>query len=200
MNDEKNKWQEYNEQTKNNPPRPIVLKTLDLFNQYKGNVIDVGCGAGNDSIFLYENDWNVLAIDKNASGLNSLQEKYPQIKISNMLFEDITELPQTDLIIANYSIPFCNPSYFSKFIDILKNSIVKNGRFAGNFFGLNDSWRFGVNENWGKSSEMTFYSAEMVKSLFDDFQIEYFNETEFDGKTVSGNDKHWHIIEIIAKK
>ena len=115
-------WPQYNEQTKNNPLRPLLLKSLELFKEYKGNAIDIGCGAGNDSVFLCDNGWNVLAVDKNADGLNNLQEKCPQIQTINNSFENLIELPKADLVITFFSVPFCTPQYFNKFIKILRSA------------------------------------------------------------------------------
>ena len=183
-------WSQYNEQTKKNPPRSLLFKSLELFNQYKGKAVDIGCGAGNESVFLYDNGWDVLAVDKNAEGINNLREKYPQIQIQRSSFEDLSELPKVDLV---FSIPFCSPKYFDKFINVLLKSINNNGRFAGNFFGLNDEW--------AKSrTNMTFCTIETVKSFFINFEIEYFNEVEFNRKKANGEDKYWHIIDIIARK
>jgi len=186
-------WLQYNEQTKKNPPRPLLLKALELVGQHKGNAVDIGCGAGNESIFLCDNGWNVFSLDKNAEGLNNLQEKYPQIQILHSSFENLEELPQSDLVIAFFSIPFCAPQYFDKFIDVILNSVKITGRLAANFFGLNDEFA-------KSNTDMTFCNAETVKSFFADFEIEYFNEAEFNGKKANGEDKYWHIMDIIAKK
>ena len=69
---------------------------------------------------------------------------------------------------------------------------MKDGRFAGNFFGLNDSW--------AGNKEMTFHSAEEVRKLFRNFEIEVFDERDEDGSTASGEEKHWHVYSVIAKK
>lgn len=190
--DENEKWKQYNEKTKNIPPRDMMLKAFKLFKGYKGTAIDIGCGAGNDCSFLLMNGWNVIAVDKNKSGLDSLKKRHSQIKVLNIPFEKITVLPKCDLLTANYSIHLCNPSIFDVFINALLEAINMGGRFAGNFFGTNDSWY--------KSEKMTFLDTEKVKLLFDNFDIEYFNESEFDGKTASGKEKHWHVIDVIARK
>lgn len=186
-------WLQYNEKVKTSPVLPLMLKSLELFGGYKGNAVEIGCGAGNESIFLYNNGWNVLAVDKNTEGLNQLQNEYPHIQILNSTFEDINGLPESDFLFSAFSLPFCEPQHFEKFVDILLKSIKPNGRFAGNFFGLNDEWA-------KMNTNMTFCTADKVKSFFDQFEIEHFNEDEYLGKKVNGEDKYWHIINIIAKK
>ena len=67
------------------------------------------------------------------------------------------------------------------------------GYFVGNFFGRKDSWM-------KSKRDLVFLSENEVKSLFNDFEIIQFNEIEKDVKIASGEEKHWHIYDIIAKK
>lgn len=68
-----------------------------------------------------------------------------------------------------------------------------NGYFVGNFFGKKDTWA-GTKEN------LIFLTEQEVKNLFCDFELIQFNEIEKDGITASGEQKHWHIYDIIAQK
>lgn len=47
---------------------------------------------------------------------------------------------------------------------------------------------------------MIFLSRDEVMSLFNDFDIVFFNEAENDALTGLGKLKHWHLFNIIAKK
>ena len=47
---------------------------------------------------------------------------------------------------------------------------------------------------------MTFLSKKEVYELLNDFNIIYFKEKEFEGKTAMGKNKHWHVFYIIAQK
>ena len=107
-------------------------------------------------------------------------------------FENI-KLEKNNLIIANYSIPFCNKNKFQEFWHKIIDSIEENGYFVGNFFGKNDEW------NTQKSS-MTFFSRKTVEELFNNFEILKFEEEEKDAKTGLGIMKHWHTYNIIARK
>lgn len=51
MNDNE-KWNEYNKQTMQNPPRPLLIKVFELLGGFYGKAIEIGCGSGIDSIFL----------------------------------------------------------------------------------------------------------------------------------------------------
>lgn len=68
-----------------------------------------------------------------------------------------------------------------------------NGYFVGNFFGKKDSWA-NTKEN------IMFFTKKETKELFSAFEIIQFNEIEKDATIASGEEKHWHIYDIIAKK
>ena len=55
--------EEYYNITKNAKPHLNVLNFLN-FNVLPGKAVDLGCGAGRDTIELLKNNWKVLSIDK----------------------------------------------------------------------------------------------------------------------------------------
>ena len=73
------------------------------------------------------------------------------------------------------------------------NLFYLTGYFVGTFFGINDGWRE-TREN------MTFLDKKQVLDLFEDFKITSFMELEEDGVTGLGNEKHWHIFGVTARK
>lgn len=185
----------YYENTKNAPPHKNIKKFIKLENK-TGKAIDLGCGAGRDTIFLIKNNWNVLAIDREDTGkiisdiLNN--EELKRFRFESQTFEEI-KLEDNNLVVANFSIPFCRKELFNELWNKIVQSISQDGYFVGNFFGLNDSW--------AKTKEqMVFLSKEQVLRLFESFNILSFNEIEKDGKTALGKEKHWHVFEIIARK
>ena len=95
----------------------MVKKFIDM-NINPTNAIDLGCGAGRDTIFLIKNGWNVLSIDReNTKEIISNQldnEELKKFRFKTQNFEDI-KLEKTNLLVANFSIPFCDKEYFSKF-------------------------------------------------------------------------------------
>jgi len=118
--------QKYYENTKNALPHIMVKKFVDMKINPK-NAIDLGCGAGRDTIYLIKNGWNVVAIDKEdtqeiiVSKLDNEELKKFSFKCQD--FENI-ELEKNNLVVANFSIPFCNKDYFNEFWNKLSNSIL----------------------------------------------------------------------------
>lgn len=176
----------------------MARKNVRKFIEFKinpGKCIDLGCGAGNDTIFLIKNGWDVTAIDKNDTEniirnyLNKDDGKKLTFQIQD--FKNLS-LNHCNLLVANYSLSFCDEKNFKNLWNKIVNSISKNGYFVGNFFGKNDTW--------SKKTNMTFLNKKEVLNLFSSFEIINFCEIEKDDKTALGKQKHWHIFDIIAKK
>ncbi len=200
---QKESWDTYFEVTKTKPPSDTAIKALKQFGTLKSNMVDLGCGAGNDSLYFLENGWNVLAIDWQPDFIYKLKKDMPEglqnrFEIIKMQFEELKLPVLADCIIANYSLPFCKPDHFQKMWKEIVSNIKKDGVFSGVFFGDRDEWATTM------SGERTFHSKEQVVNLFHEFQIIDFNEDELDG-TCCGRDgqaipKHWHIFKVVAKK
>lgn len=67
-------------------------------------------------------------------------EELKQFKFLKQKFEEI-ELEKNNLVVANFSLPFCNKNDFKKLWNKIDDSILKDGYFVGNFFGDNDEWK-----------------------------------------------------------
>lgn len=104
-------------------------------------------------------------------------------------------LPEVDLLCASYSLPFCNPKEFEDVWENVTSKVLPGGRFAGHFFGP---------QYQGFSSKemqsMTFLTKEEVLRLLQDFDVEYFHESEEDGQSGTGRKIHSHVFEVIARK
>jgi SAM-dependent methyltransferase len=191
-------WGAYYDKIQGRPPQPLLRAALELEkNTLRPNgrlAIDLGCGDGTDTLFLLENGWHVLAIDGEPAAIDRLLAKAPDNLLGNLQtqiaqFEQI-DLPPAHFVHASLSLPFCHPASFASMWQKIEDSLLQNGRFAGNFFGIHDSWAV--------NNHMTFHTKSSVQALFTNFEIDYFDEEDKPGHSASGP-KHWHIFTIIAQ-
>lgn len=128
--------EKYYENTENALPNPMVKKIINM-NIKPEKAIDIGCGAGRDTIYLIKNDWNVLAIDREDTEQiisNKLDSKeIKKFRFNSQNFENI-ELEKSNLVVANFSIPFCNKKYFNEFWNKISDSILKERIFRRKLF------------------------------------------------------------------
>ncbi len=150
----------------------------------------------NDTVYLIKNNWNVLAIDREdvkeriVKKLND--EEQEKFRFQKQNFECL-ELEKNNLIVANYSLPFCNKNNFKDLWNKINKSILKDGYFVGNLFGNKVEWK-------STKEKMFFLTEKQVIELFKNFDIIEFKEVEKDDFTGLGKMKHWHIFNVIAKK
>ena len=115
--------EKYYKNTTDAKPNYIIKKFIELKIK-PGNAIELGCGAGRDTVCLIKNGWNVTGIDKEnvksriAAKLET--EELKQFKFLKQKFEEI-ELEKNNLVVANFSLPFCNKNDFKKLWKVCKN-------------------------------------------------------------------------------
>ena len=118
--------EKYYENTQDALPHNNVYNFIKMENK-SGNAIDIGCGAGRDTVFLIKNGWNVIAIDredtKDLIQAKLDNEELKKIKFECQNFENIS-LEENDLVVSNFSIPFCSKNYFRKFWNKIVDSIT----------------------------------------------------------------------------
>lgn len=119
------KIDKFYENTQNAKPHKNVIEFLNI-QKKSSNAIDLGCGTGRDTILLIENNWKVLAIDRENVEQRILS-KLDENQITNLEFlqQEFEQLilKKNDLIVANYSLPFCNENDFYKLWHKIVDSI-----------------------------------------------------------------------------
>ena len=124
--------EKYFENTKNASPHNNIRRFIEI-EKNLGNAIDLGCGTGRDTVFLIKNNWNVLAIDREDTR-EIIEQKLDakelnRFEFSCQNFENI-DLKESDLIVANYSVPFCSKNYFNEFWNKIVSSISEGRVFC----------------------------------------------------------------------
>ena len=183
-------WTNYQNKTYGDNVCKLLIEFID---KYKvDNAIDLGCGSGNETVYMIKNGIKVLAIDRQLNQdfiLNRLSDDEKKlISFKENSFEYI-ELPKTQLLTAFFSIPFCNPNNFDELWNKIYNSIEDNGYFVGQLFGDRDAWNV--------VDSINTFSIDKVKEYLKKYRIIKLEEVEFIRES---DNKKWHFYDIIAQK
>jgi len=191
-------WQQYFELSKHGSPSPLLEQTI-LLTANREQALDLGAGSLKDSKFLLSMGFRkVTAIDQSPEFKN-YAKKIPRSSLSLIVrnFQDIKRLPaqKYDLINASYSLPFTPEPFLPNLVNQIIKSLRPGGFFCGQFFGPNDGW------NKPKTRQnFTFVDKTTLLGLLSPLKIYHWQEREFDGKTIDGKAKHWHIFDIIIQR
>ncbi|MGI0131429.1 MAG: class I SAM-dependent methyltransferase [Thermoplasmata archaeon] len=194
------KWIGYYRWTAARPPRELLLRTLDHIGwerrrATRRRAVDLGFGAGTDTLELLRRGWRVLAIDREEAAARFLDRR-----VSTRNRKSLTtlvapleglELPRSDLIYASYSLPFCSPTAFTALWASIRAALLPGGHFAGQLFGDRDEW--------AGQRPMTFHSSRQALELTRGFKVELIRETKEEGQSFEGP-KRWHYFDLILEK
>lgn len=129
--------EKYYNNTEMEKPRDNVQHFIKNIKITPGKAIELGCGAGNDTVYLIKNNWNVTAIDRENVEERILKrltkKETEQFAFQKQNFEDI-KLESNNLLVANYCIPFCNKNKFEELWSKIENSILPNRIFCRQLF------------------------------------------------------------------
>jgi SAM-dependent methyltransferase len=192
-------------------PRPTLLSALERFDAEptrERRAVDLGCGAGRDTIELLRRGWRVLAIDAQEEAIERLRAHDEVQACGDRLetlvadFESAVWAP-TDLVNASFALPFCPPQRFAGLWSRITTSLDAGGRFCGQLFGDHDEWASSPptsGGDWSSPPAMTFQTRAEVDDLLGAFEIEQLIEIDEDGSTAVGDAKHWHLYHVVARK
>ncbi|MEO0716438.1 MAG: class I SAM-dependent methyltransferase [Planctomycetota bacterium] len=200
-------WPAYFAAVRGREPRETLLGALKSFDAERALdagdwplAVDIGCGEGRDTAELLRRGWRVLATDAHpdalalTTGRDDLPASQPnraplETRLSPM--EHLT-LPACQLVNASFALPFCPPGAFAELWDRITSAIEPGGRFAGQFFGPDDTW--------ASLPDRSHHSRDEVSAMLTGFDIEHFEEENRPGATHDGQSKHWHVFHVIARK
>lgn len=201
-------WTAFFDAVKDLPPRETLLTALNRFEAEPPAdsprlAVDLGCGEGRDTAALLHAGWRVVAVDAHAEGLRRTAARTPWTQLWRLTtvqarFEEVRLCPAScDLINASFAIPHCDPVDFPALWSKLAAAIRPGGRFAGQLFGVNDSF---ATESDGITR--TYHTRVEVEALLQAGGLipEHLDEVERPGKTALGEDKYWHVFHIVARK
>ncbi len=199
-------WTNYYRAVEGRPPRETLIAALDAFATDIGDgllpestarlAVDLGCGNGRDTVELLRRNWSVLAIDGEHEAIDQLNQRQDidptRLETRIQSFESLTLPVNVNLINASFCLPFCSPAQFATLWQKVVAALRPGGRFCGHLFGDRDTWT--------KYPNRTHHTRSQVEQLLTPFKIELLEEEEHPGKTALGEEKHWHLYNIVARR
>ena len=193
------RWLGYYRWTARRPPRELLLQTLNHIDwepnpRRERLAIDLGFGAGTDSLELLRRGWRVLAVDGQRAAAGFLARRVPRrlrprltILIAPM---ERLHLPPADLVYASFSLPFCDPDHFPELWESIRGAVRPGGHFAGQLFGDRDEWR--------GQRPFSFHTRRQVARIVEGWKVELLRETDEEGQSFEGP-KRWHFFDLILE-
>lgn len=185
-------WREYFAITVDKPAHPL----FDLLDEYLpddgGRAIDLGCGPGRGTLRLLARGLQVTAVDQAPEALAMVRERAPADAPLELVEASMDAVPldRYDVAVGCFSVFFLSPDRFEAFWPRLVAAIRPGGLWAGEFLGVNDTWR----------DECTTHTRAQIDRLLDGFEVLHLGEEEFDGATALNTPKHWHLFHTIARR
>jgi SAM-dependent methyltransferase len=186
-------WSNYYEENEGRDPREMLIQTLETYAE-PGEAVDLGCGAGIDTLAMLTRGWRVFATDAEEEAIARLLARVPaelEPRLSTQVspMEEV-QLPRADLLLASFSLFFCDPDRFPDVWRRIGASLRDGGRFVGQLLGERDTW--------APEDDISSFSVPEARAIFDGWSIERFEEEDEDGEACSGP-KHWHVFHVIAR-
>ncbi|WP_426564780.1 class I SAM-dependent methyltransferase [Angustibacter sp. McL0619] len=191
-------WGDYYARRTDRPPRELLLRAHTTYTKGgrgPGEAVDLGCGDGADTAWLLRHGWSVTAVDASAASERHVRanaEGY--LDRLDLIIGDLatTELPEADLVVACFSLPYVPPARFGAMWDGVRAALQPGAVLAVTLFGERDSWA-------GRFADMTFHSRAQVDARFAGLDVLELTEDEQDGTSDIGP-KHWHTFDVIARR
>ncbi|MDO8144862.1 MULTISPECIES: class I SAM-dependent methyltransferase [unclassified Isoptericola] len=194
-------WDAYNARQGTRPVRDLCRRLLGHAGPGAGRLaLDVGAGAGVETAALVSHGWRVLAIDPAPSTVARVTAAVPPghrhaLRVRRVGVGAALPLPGLDLVHASFALPFVPPEEFPDVWHGLRSALRPGGWCGVTFFGPRDQWACAP----GLADRLTFHDRAAVDEVFAGWETVEVTEHESDG-TSFGGPKHWHTIEVVARR
>jgi SAM-dependent methyltransferase len=188
-------WSRYLAEESDRDARALLRDALGRFGTRTGTALDLGSGAGRDTLALLRLGWHVVAMDREPAAIDMLRAATPEA-VGHRLrtcAADFTTvpLPAADLIHCGWSLPHVAPDRFAALWLRLRGALRPGGRFVGQILGDRDAWV--------TQPGTTGVPRDALDALLDGLDVEVLEECEADGHSYGGP-KRWHFYEIVARR
>lgn len=187
-------WPAYLKASRTKPLHPL-WDEIDKYLPTEGVALELGCGAGAAVEHLVHKGLSVIAVDQEPDALQLTRERVGEdapVHFVKAQFQDLgLDTNSLDVVSASFSLFFLRPWEFGQVWQRLLGSLKDQGLFAGQFLGVNDDWA---------ARGYTVYNLNEVQAILNRFEILHLQEVEEDGTTTLGDEKHWHVFHVVARK
>jgi len=220
-------WTPFFDAVRGQGPRETLTMALDLFEAEDAMraerqwrfAVDLGCGEGRDLREMLRRHrctwWKAIGIDTSPPPIMTDVDEHrwyvhplamEQVPLTFRSYVTYTrtnrKVERVDLVNASFSLPFCEPSSFSALWQWIVDRLLPGGRFAGQFFGVDDEWNVPADRQAALAMPPAriFHTRAEVERLLEPFKIEHLEEVSRMGKTSTGQAKHWHVFHVVGRK
>lgn len=193
---EKVDWATLNVHAAGRPARRLVSKAIAAAggDRAAGTVLDIGAGAGADSLQFARRGWTVHAYDADDTIASRLVENERMTGAVHFHHTDVNEVdafPSAQIVYSTYTLGLLGPDGLAQVWPKLVRSLPRGGVMAVDLFGLNDSW--------ADRPDIATLSLEQIDAMFRGFQVMDRAVRDEDGRFLADR-KHWHVITTLARK
>lgn len=183
----------------------------------KGKALDLGCGAGANSLFLAQKGFNVVCVDSDRAAIEYLNDRMngdplkERIETINEPIELFEFSKNFDLIISVSTLHFFDFKTYKLLIEKIYSALNKGGILFIRVFSDKDSelenfknkgLSNGKNEIYSPKLKRSihFFTEEEIRGTLNKFKIEEIEEyRKAENHPPVGDHEHW-LIDIIARK
>lgn len=162
-------------------------KFANIIDSCKTPILDLGCGSGNDTLYLINKGKKVISCDQSINAINNIIKNFPEV-YDTRCFDMLDGMPFDDnyfeVIIADLCLHYFKEKDTFMILNELKRILVNKGSLMLRVNSIND-----VNHGAGEGLEIEphlyetsdkrlkrFFDENDIKYFFKDFDIEYLNE------------------------
>lgn len=197
-------------------PNDFIIDLVPVLRERESKrILDVGCGAGRNSIFLANGGFYVVGLDISSTALKLASEKADKANLENCVFvrHDFLKFPfpssQFDAVISCYSIENLSLSKIRKALNEIKRVMVNRGLVLVTLHSTKH-WRFGLGKEIGPRTFLTvetingkkvrfathFFEKDDVERLFRDIELNILSIKEM----IKVSDKKKSPLDYYSKK
>lgn len=193
---EKVDWAALNVHAAGRPARRLVAKAIAAAggDRQPGVVLDLGAGAGADSLQFARRGWTVHAYDTDdtlAARLVENERMTGSVEFHHTDIAAVDAFPAAQIVYSTYTLGLLGLTALEETWAKLVAALPRGGVMAVDMFGVNDTW--------ADRPDIATLPLEQIDAMFRGFHIIDRTVRDEDGRFLADK-KHWHVITTLARK